>query len=57
MRSKRAKQPMGIRRRVLLGCIVLCLILFASSLISFFEFGSMNNYVTDVVADNIRSIN
>ena len=57
MRRKRAKQPMGIKRRVLLGCIVLCLILFASSLISFFEFGSMNNYVTDVVADNIRSIN
>ena len=48
---------MGIKRRVLLGCIALCLILFTSSLISFFEFGTMNNYVTDVVADNLRSIN
>lgn len=57
MRRKRAKKPMGIRRRVLLGCIALCLILFTSSLISFFEFGTMNNYVTEVVADNIRSIN
>ena len=57
MRRKRAKKPIGIRRRVLLGCIALCLILFTSSLISFFEFGTMNNYVTEVVADNIRSIN
>ena len=46
------KSGWALRNRV-----VLCLILFASSLISFFEFGSMNNYVTDVVADNIRSIN
>ena len=57
MRRKRAKRTMGIRRRVLLGCIALCLILFTSSLISVFEFGTMKDYVTEAVADNIRSIN
>ena len=48
---------LGIKRKVLLGCIVLAIILFFSSLISIFEFTRMNRYVSGVIADNIRSIN
>ncbi len=47
----------GIKKKVLLGCIVLAIILFFSSLISIFEFSRMNRYVSAVIADNIRSIN
>lgn len=50
------KEP-GIKRKVMLGCIVLAIILFFSSLISIFEFSRMNRYVSGVIADNIRSIN
>ncbi|MCR5708903.1 MAG: MCP four helix bundle domain-containing protein [Bacteroidales bacterium] len=50
-------KKLGIKRKVLLGCIVLALILFFSSLISIFEFTKMNRYVSAVIADNIRSIN
>ena len=50
------KEP-GIKKMVLLGCIVLAVILFFSSLISIFEFSRMNRYVSGVIADNIRSIN
>lgn len=50
------KKP-GIKRKVLLGCIVLAIILFFSSLISIFEFSRMNRYVSGVIADNISSIN
>ena len=42
---------------MLLGCIVLAVILFFSSLISIFEFVRMNRYVSGVIADNISSIN
>ena len=48
---------MGVKRKVLLGCIILAAILFFSSLISVYEFTRMNRYVTGVIADNIRSIN
>lgn len=47
---------MGIKGKALLGCIVVGVVLFISSIISMFEFGSMNDYVTQVIADNIRSI-
>lgn len=50
-------KALGIKRKVLLGCIVLAIILFFSSLISIFEFTRMNRYVSGVIADNIRSIN
>lgn len=50
-------KKLGIKRKVLLGCIVLAIILFFSSLISVFEFTKMNRYVSGVIADNIRSIN
>ena len=47
----------GIKRKVFLGCIVLGMILFFSSLIAVYEFSKMNNYVSDVIAENIQSIN
>lgn len=50
------KKGLGIKRKALLGCIVLGLILLFSSVISIYEFSSMNKYVTDVIADNIKSI-
>ncbi len=50
-------KKLGIKRKVLFGCIVLAIILFFSSLISIFEFTKMNRYVSGVIADNIRSIN
>ena len=50
-------KTLGIKRKVLFGCIVLAIILFFSSLISIFEFTKMNRYVSGVIADNIRSIN
>ena len=50
-------KKLGIKRKVLVGCIVLAVILFFSSVISVFEFSRMNRYVSGVIADNIRSIN
>lgn len=47
---------LGIKKKALLGCIVLGLILLFSSVISVYEFNSMNRYVTDVIADNIKGI-
>lgn len=47
---------MGIKGKTLLGCIILGMVLFISSIISMFEFSSMNDYVTQVIAENIRSI-
>lgn len=48
---------MGIKRKVFLGCIVLGMILFLSSLSSVYEFGKMNDYVSEEIAENIGSIN
>jgi len=47
---------MGIKGKALLGCIVLGAVLFISSIISLFEFSNMNDYVTQVIAENIKSI-
>lgn len=52
-----SKRKFGIKRKVLYGCIVLGVILFFSTLISIFEYVRMNNYVSDLIADNIKSIN
>ncbi len=57
MATKFSFKSIGIKRKVLLGCIILAAILFFSSLISIFEFSRMNRYVSGVIADNIRSIN
>ena len=50
-------QNMSIKKKVRLGCIVLAAILFFSTLISILEYVKMNNYVSEVITDNIRSIN
>lgn len=47
----------GIKRKVFLGCIVLGMILFFSSLIAVYEFSKMNDYISNVIADNVTSIN
>lgn len=48
---------MGIKRKVMYGCIILAVVLFFSGVISIFEFSRMNNYVSELVADNVKSIN
>ena len=46
----------GIKTKVWLGCFVLGLILFFSGIISVYEMRSMNKFVSDVIADNVQSI-
>lgn len=46
----------GIKTKVWLGCFVLGLILFFSGIISVYEMRSMNKFVSDVIADNVSSI-
>ncbi|OFY44028.1 MAG: hypothetical protein A2X18_07845 [Bacteroidetes bacterium GWF2_40_14] len=48
---------MGIRRKISLGFVVIAAILFLSSIISVFEFNRMRNSVTNLIRDNINSIN
>lgn len=50
------KKGLGIKKKAFLGCVILGLILFFSSVISVYEFTSMNKYVADVITDNIKSI-
>ena len=57
IKSRIRFKKLGIKRKVLLGCVVLAAILFFSSVISVYEFTRMNRYVSGVIADNIRSIN
>jgi len=40
----------------MLGFIVIGVVLFFSGIISIFEFSRMNNYVSELVSDNLRSI-
>ena len=51
------KVYMSIKKKVMLGCIVLGAILFFSSIMSIYEFRNMNSYVTRVISENIISIN
>ena len=48
---------LGIRRKVLYGCIVLGVVLLLSGTVSLYEYSKMNSYVSDVISDNINSIN
>lgn len=48
---------MGIRRKISLGFVVIAAILFLSGVISVFEFNRMRNSVTNLIRDNINSIN
>ena len=47
----------GIKLKVFYGCVVLGVVLFFSGVISMFEYSSMNNYVSELISDNIQSIN
>ena len=47
----------GIRRKVLYGCVVLAVVLLLSGTVSLYEYSKMNSYVSDVISDNISSIN
>ncbi|MBQ0024394.1 MAG: MCP four helix bundle domain-containing protein [Bacteroidales bacterium] len=50
-------KEIGIKRKVLYGCIVLGVVLFFSGMISIFEYSRMNDYVSELIGDNIKSIN
>lgn len=48
---------MGIRKKILLGFLVIGIVLLLSGFISIYEFVRMRNTVHTLVADNIKSIN
>lgn len=48
---------MGIRKKISLGFVVIGAILFLSSIIAIFEFNRMRHSVTNLMQDNINSIN
>ncbi len=48
---------MGIRRKISLGFVIIGVVLFISSVISVFEFSRMRQNVTNLMKDNINSIN
>ncbi|MDD2280692.1 MAG: hypothetical protein PHV09_04135 [Bacteroidales bacterium] len=48
---------MGLRKKISLGFVVIGAILFLSSIIAIFEFNRIRHSVTDLMKDNINSIN
>lgn len=48
---------LGIKAKVWYACIVLGVVLLFSGFISLYEYSKMNDYVADVISDNINSIN
>ena len=50
-------KEIGIKRKVFYGCVVLGVVLFFSGVISIFEYSTMNDYVSELIGDNIKSIN
>ena len=47
----------GIKRKALYGCVILSIVLLLSGTVSLYEYSKMNSYVSDVISDNINSIN
>ncbi len=47
----------GIKTKVLYGCLVIGIVLFFAGTVSIFEYTRTNRYVADVITDNINSIN
>lgn len=47
----------GIKAKVWCGCIVMGAVLICSGFISMFEYSKMNDYVSNVISDNISGIN
>ncbi len=48
---------MGIRKKISLGFVIIGVILFLSSLVAIFEFNRMRHSVTNLMRDNMNSIN
>ena len=57
MKKRKNRKPLGIKRKVSLGFIIISIVLLFSSVISIFEYRRMSDYVSDLIADNINSIN
>ena len=51
------KLKLTMRGRITLSLTAIAVILLVSTIISVFEYRSMSNYVSDLIADNIESIN
>lgn len=48
---------MGLRKKIFLGCIVIASVLLLSSIIAMYEFMVMRRNVTNLISDNISSLN
>lgn len=48
---------MGIRKKISLGFVIIATILFLSSLVAIFEFNRMRNSVSELMGDNLKSVN
>lgn len=57
IKNRIRKGGLGMRGKLTLGFALLALILFLSSIIAIFEYRRMSNYVSELIAENIRSIN
>ena len=52
-----AAKRLSLRAKMYLSLIAIAVVLLISSIISVMEYRSMSSYVSDMIADNIRSIN
>ena len=52
-----ASKRLSLRAKMYLSLIAIAVVLLVSSIISVMEYRSMSSYVSDMIADNIRSIN
>ena len=48
---------MSLRAKLFLSLVSIALVLLISSIISVMEYGRMSSYISDMIADNIESIN
>ncbi len=48
---------LGVRAKITAGLCSICAILLASGIISVLEYRNMSNYVSGLIADNVKSIN
>ena len=55
-KNGRRRARLSMRARFILALVSIASILLLSSVISVLEYGRMSNYVSNLVAENIRSI-
>ena len=48
---------LSLRAKLFLSLISIALVLLISSIISVMEYGRMSSYISEMIADNIKSIN